>query len=314
MKKIKTLLPLALTICSASSVIAVNVEFEGGGASQNWSDDANWSSGAQPGASDTLYFEAPATLSMPSVADVDFETSGDIYVRSFNATAASGVGNAFGNAYVEVASGVTLRSRYLQVGSANAAYGGVLTLKSGSAIVSDNLRNGYVQLQRNVADNPQYDGHLIVEDGVSFNHRLLSMQVGTELTFQFGSNSVSTFTYQSTNDGFDNVLDGLLRLDLTNLNEAGTYALIQDNGLTTAGITGALFNALKSSSITGTGDYTSSNFEIISGAGVEWELRLADSDKDIEFVVSAIPEPTSYALLLGCGGLVWCLSRRQAIY
>src|SRR5687768_6526350 len=67
-------LALLACLCSASSLHAETVTWDGGGTTNNWSDGANWDTGVAPTADDYLVF-AGSTRTTPSINDLDADTS-----------------------------------------------------------------------------------------------------------------------------------------------------------------------------------------------------------------------------------------------
>ncbi|MCF7817597.1 MAG: hypothetical protein K9M54_06925 [Kiritimatiellales bacterium] len=261
---------------AASSGWAAVVTFTGAsGVDSNFSTAANWSSGTVPLAGDTAYVAAFKTLIVDGVYTVG----------NFRANALSGTNN--GMSYVEIVSGAALSDGSITVGNASASYNGTLTLRSGGATHTTANNGGVLSIGGTSAG---MIGNMVVEAGAVFEQSRLTLNTYGTLDFVFGADSVSTFTAKKTTTGNDNVMDGMLEVDLGALATAGTYTLI-NSASTNLVIGGALRTWLDGNggSVSGSGSYVGSNFTVSNGDGKDWTLSLADNNQDLTLTVAVFP-------------------------
>jgi hypothetical protein len=220
----------------------------------------------------------------------------------------SQTGYGQGMAYAEVLSGGLLKAANLEVGnSANAAFDGSLTLRSGGSIDTAAPNSGSFKIG---GETSGMVGNVMVEAGAAlFRQSALNLFTYGTLTFVCDSNSLSTLNTIRTTTGTSNLLNGLIQVDLSAQTTAGTYTLINSSSANLL-IAGSMRTWLDSvgGSYSNSGDFANANFQVIGGNGKQWTLALADSNRDITLTV--IPEPATIGML-GLGTLVVFLVRRM---
>lgn len=189
--------------------------------------------------------------------------------------------------YLEVLDGAHLEGTTVLVGwqSTQTSRHGDVTLRSGGTLWAGNGgAGGYLYV------GGTSTGKLTVAEGANLRATRIQVNAKGTMTFQFGTNSVTTMVGTSTTTGSVNQIDGLLRLDLGALNTGGTYVLIDSKG---SQLSGALRTWLDAGggSRSGTGDVSTANFQIINSAvDLNWTLGTADIDnRDLVLTVSAGP-------------------------
>ncbi|MCF7816674.1 MAG: hypothetical protein K9M54_02230 [Kiritimatiellales bacterium] len=125
---------------------------------------------------------------------------------------------------------------------------------------------------------------MIIENGAAVSFGNLSLGANGLMTYEFGTNSVSTFVSTKSNAAGTMLLDGIIELDLAAAPAAGTYTLIQCNHASTT-LTGAFATWLsgQGGSFSSTGSYDGSNFKVVNGGNTKWTLQIASNT--VEFVV-----------------------------
>jgi hypothetical protein len=141
---------------------------------------------------------------------------------------------------------------------------------------------------------------------------------GGTVEWKAGSNSFTTLTLRSTTNA--SLFDGKLGFDLGSLTTGGTFTVVNTNngGVTPSAITGGLFtseefgfNNVIDGSISGTGSVSSTHYEFTNADNWNWSLALADSGRDLQLTVTAIPEPSTFAALAGIAALGLVSLRRR---
>ncbi len=263
---------------------AATVMFTGSNTVNNlFSDTNNWAGLALPVTGDQILISVSGTSAgNPAVIDPGFDAA-----LSFARLYSDGTGGA-GMAYVEVASGGTLNATGIYVGSANQSFDGTVTLRTGGAIVPHYNNSGSIE----IAGTAEVSGNkaqsfLTVEPGASFSHAMLTLKLYGTLTYEFGANSVTPFIPSRTTAGGANTLDGLVKVDLGALDSEGQYALI-DGSSTNVLIAGAMKTWLdgEGGSVSGTGDFSNSTFQVVNGGTMDWTLSLDDGGQDLVLAVS----------------------------
>ncbi len=295
-------------LLAAYQPLHADVIFTGAAEDNLWSTTGNWSTFPVTGNQLTSFTLAKATAANPAIVDPGFNvTMGVVRIESFESP-----GDPSGRVYVEVADGGILRTGNVIIGDGSrAAYQGSLTLETGGTITNQGsglLNSGVLQIghnnsNQNTAANRSF---LTVESGATLQATKIDQRLGGVVTFQFGTDSVTTLqTTRSTAD--QNVLDGLLQVDLANLEVMQTYSLITNPN---AGVTigGSLRTWLdtESGAFSGTGSFANSNFEVLNGGSFDWTLSLDNNNQDL--VLTVIPEPGTLGLV-AIAGLVTYLTR-----
>lgn len=284
------------------------VIFTGNGTDNLWSTSANWDTFPVAGNEVSSFTLANATASNPAIVDPLFNvTMGIVRVESFESA-----GDPAGRVFVEIADGGTLRTRNIFVGQGGrAAYQGSLTLRSGGTITNDGtggldpgvLQIGHTNSIQNTTANLSF---LTIESGATLQTPGIVQNLGGVVTFQFGTDSVTTLQTTSATIG-ENVLNGLLRVDLASLETMQSYSLITNPN---AGVTigGALRTWLDTGggAFSGSGSFANSNFEVLNGGTLDWTLSLDNNNQDL--VLTVIPEPGTLSLV-AIAGLVAYLAR-----
>jgi hypothetical protein len=250
--------------------------FTGAGGDQNFSNTNNWDTAPVTG--DNIYIAANGTsASTPAVIDSGFNTDPNL-ARIFS----TGAG-ATGTAYVDVASGGTLKATAVYVGnSANQWYDGDLTVRSGGTVVARYPNSGLLEIGGNDAGS----GVMTIDSGASVSHAMLNLKPNGTLIYEFGASSVPTFLASKFTAGGANTLDGLVKVNLSALVSEGSYTLI--DGSSFAPIAGAMKTWLDGlgGSVSGTGDNAYANFEVVVGGTIDWTLSLEDGGQDLVLAVS----------------------------
>ncbi|MCC5844991.1 MAG: PEP-CTERM sorting domain-containing protein [Verrucomicrobia bacterium] len=297
-----------LLLAAYQPLHADNVIFTGEGADNLWSTTGNWTTFPVAGNELSSFTLDNATAANPAIVDSGFNvTMGVVRIESFEAA-----NDPSGRVYVEIADGGTLRTRNVIVGQGGrAAYQGSLTLRSGGAITNDGtggLDPGFLQIghSTSASNTPANRSFLTVESGATLQAPRIDLRLGGVITFQFGTDSVTTLQTTRASEG-QNVLDGLLQVDLANLEVMQTYSLITNPN---AGVTigGSLRTWLdtESGAFSGTGSFANSNFEVLNGGSFDWTLSLDNNNQDL--VLTVIPEPGTLGLV-AIAGLVTYLTR-----
>jgi hypothetical protein len=180
-----------------------------------------------------------------------------------------------GTAFLEVAPGAKLSAVNLYVGhNIQASPCGQITVRTGGILEG---HFGKVQVGIKGA------GLMRLESGSDLSWPKLEVGSAGTLLFQFGENSVSTFTLNSQKAG-QSVLDGQIQVDLGQLRQAGTYMLLDS---ATQEVSGALRTWLDSQggSVSGSGDSAGPCFSVLNGANWNWTLKLDDEGRDLVLVV-----------------------------
>lgn len=303
MKKTGLILVMMAAMMGVVSVQAANRNFTGlSGANMNFSTAGNWD--VAPVAADGVYVAVTningSATSAGSRAKIDsgFSTQlGTVRIHS-----QTGYGQ--GMSYAEVASGGLLKASNLNVGnSGNPAFDGNLILRSGGSIDTAAANSGTFSIG---GETPGMVGEMFVEAGAAlFRESRVELLAYGKMTFQFGSNSVSTLQTARTTAGVQNTLNGLLLVDLAALTTDGTYTLVNSSSANLL-IGGTMRTWLDSigGSYTNTGNFANANFQVLNGGTKKWTLALADGNQDLTLTV--IPEPTTISMLMmaGAGALL----------
>jgi lysophospholipase L1-like esterase len=270
-----------LCIAGAMSASAVNRYFTGAGADNNFSTAENWD--AAPVSSDSIFILTEATTAeQPAILDAGF--TADLY--TINAQNTNSALNA--NTYMEVASGVNRIYSNLNVGSfGGGTHRNYLTLKSGSRLANKYANGGGTTIGKDAAFR---SGQMTLEPDVSFQTAILTVNPYGTVTFEFGTNSVSTLATSKTDSGGANTIDGLIQVDLAALTTEGSYTLI-DSSSTNLLMAGALKIWLdgEGGSVSGTGSFATNHFEVLNAGNADWTHSLADSNQDLIFTVAPNP-------------------------
>jgi hypothetical protein len=268
----------------AGSVQAANRNFTGvSGANMNFSTAGNWD-GAPVAADNVLIAVTNINGSATSAGnrakvDSGFSTQlGTVRIHS-----QTGYGQ--GMAYAEVLSSGLLKAANLNVGNAgNAAFDGNLILRSGGSIDTAAANSGTFTVG---GETNGMVGEMFVEAGAAlFRESRVDLFTYGKMTFQFGSNSVSTLQTIRTTAGAQNTLNGLLLVDLAALTTDGTYTLINSSSANLL-IGGTMRTWLDSvgGSYSNSGDFANANFQVIGGNGKQWTLALADGGQDLTLTI-----------------------------
>ena len=280
-KKIKMI--NAALILVAGSANAVN--FTGDGVDNLFSTAGNWDT--VPIEGDSVY-EIGGGSSSENRIQVDslwMISLGQLYIKQVHPSPDW--------AYVEVLDGATLSSVTVGLGQNASVRKGDLVLRAGATLIGGNGGNSG---SLSVGNADRGDGILTVEAGVSFSGARLDLQETGTLIFEFGVDSVSTFTSTRTTTGNANYLDGVLQLDLDALNTVGSYTLIDGNSDNLL-IDGALISDLTAAGGSISDSLTSSHFNVLNEGDIEWNVTTANSGQDLVLNVISIPEPTTLGML-----------------
>lgn len=293
---------LVLMCCVLFSVAqvdgaATNGTFSGADAGNNlFSDTDNWSQFPAPDGTTRPKLNSPveAGTSVANPGQLD---------AAFNTLLPDGFGNAFvspnasGSAVIEVLDGAEFKAINLSIGNGNVtSRSGQLTLKSGSSLNSLTPNNGTLTVG-GVAGTAS-PANLIADAGVTeFTFANLKLGGSGVMTYNFGTDSVSTFTSEKSNGAATLLLDGMIQVDLSAGPADGTYTLIDSSHVDTT-MTGALATWLTSEggSFSSTGSYAGSNFEVLNGGTTEWTLSSDNGGGTLNLTV--IPEPGTLGLVL----------------
>ena len=260
------------------NVSAATVTFHGV-ASRELSNPKNWDT--FPAAGDYINISTrSASADKPALIDPAFKVKTGFFRVYSNSE--SGVGPA----YATLQNGTKLFALGVYAGNEkNPAFTGHLRLETGSSIQTSYPNSGEFSIGH---DQPRAVSTVVVENGVKpFEHARMILRASGKLTFLSGANSVSTFVSMRRSEASENILDGLVQVDLAALKQGGEYKLI-DGGASTVSIGGALRKALDSAGGTlhGTGDYSSKNFSVLNGGAWKWTLQLKDSGKTLVLTAS----------------------------
>ncbi len=271
-EKIRMIIAALILVAGAAHAI----KFTGEGADNLFSTAGNWDTIPAAGDSVTQIDGGSSFDSRIQVDGLWSTALGAVYIKQVFPSA--------GWAYVEVLDGAALEAVSVVFGQNGTSRKGDLIVRSGSSLIAGNGGNSGSLSIGNASGG---DGILTVEAGASFSGARLDLQETGTLVFEFGADSVSTFTSTRTTAGNANVLDGVLQLDLSALDVAGVYTLIDgssDNLL----IDGALKTWLDGNggTVSGTGNLDTDLLDVVNASGVEWSLAVADSGRDLVFSVS----------------------------
>lgn len=224
------------------------------------------------------------------------------------------VAGAFNTAYVTVQAGGHFRSSNFFIGSPEtAANAGFVTIENGGRISSNTLLNGSLLVG---GTSVQSAGTLVLRAG-AITTNLPNFNLGSNGTLQFVANT-SGFgnTTMALNGSSTWAMNGKLSLDLTSLSLASptTFVLIDHVGGTPVSMSGSLATWLASGptagtqTVSGSGSFGSGAFEVIGWSG---NLDLAYDSATHALSVTAVPEPSTWALLAGGLTAVMLLRRRK---
>ncbi|MCF7817384.1 MAG: hypothetical protein K9M54_05835 [Kiritimatiellales bacterium] len=245
------------------------VNFTGADPSNNFlSTTNNWDTFPVNGGA--VFYVNGTSATDPAQVDAAFTT----YLGNTTLAPLSG-----GTAYMEVLDGATNKLINLWVGhSTGGTRGAQLTLNAGSVLMSYTANSGTLNIGLAGA------GALVAKDGADFSFSSLNLGANGTLTYELGTNSVSTFVSTKNNAAAPMVLNGVIAVDLAAGPAAGTNALIECSHASTT-LTGTLATWLsgQGGSFSSTGSYAGSNFKVLNGGNTGWTLRL--SGNTLEFVV-----------------------------
>jgi hypothetical protein len=280
--------------------IDVSVFTGNSGVDNNFSTAGNWD--RKPLIGDTFVIGVTnATSIKPAIIDGGFSTV------IANAKIHSTTNYGFGTAYAEIASNGLLKSSSVVVGQLDIVdLNGALTLRKGGSITATFPNSGQLSIGSETNGSV---GNLFVEAGAAlFSAARVGLYKYGTLTFISDTNSVSTLQTTKTTVGTNNILDGLVQVDLAALATSCTNTLINSSS-TNLLIGGTMRTWLDGlgGSISGAGTYSSDNFAILNGGFNEWTLALADGNQDLTLTVTYNAAPTQttngtpYSWLTGYG-------------
>jgi hypothetical protein len=282
--KMKKKSAFGLAVCLMMSLAAVGtavtLQFTGAApGDNNFSTAENWDLNYVPVDKDTIFFAEGSTTELnPGIMDAGFTNDlGFIHVN--------GPSGVMDDAYMEIADGVDSVYNTLTVGIlGNGTHKNQLVLKTGSKLTNRYGNGGYTEVGKDAVFR---SGKIVFEPGVSFRTAMLTVNDFGTLTFEFDTNSVSTLTTSRTTAGGANTINGLIEVDLADLTAGGAYTLI-DSSSTNLLIAGALKDWLdgEGGSVSGMGDYSTNNFEVVNGGSLDWTLSLADGGQDLLLTVA----------------------------
>ncbi|MGZ0654578.1 PEP-CTERM sorting domain-containing protein [Coraliomargarita sp. W4R53] len=304
MKKIPTL--LAFSVFTLTSACTAQHFTGGAGSDQNFSTAGNWAGGVVPDGSSVVTIAADGTSSSnPAIIDAEFGVVNFGTVKVYSDSNELGGG---GMAYAAIASSGILRASNINVGNFNNQYfNGTLTIRRGGSVQTNATNGGNFTVGG--GDSGEL-GALFIEDGATIQHTRVTLDTYGEMTFKFGANSVSTFNTVKNNAGGTNLLNGVLQVDLATLTSAGSYTLINSNSSNLL-LSGQLLNDLSNAGGTITSSGQSSNFNVLNAGNAVWSLTTADGGQDLIFNVTSVPEPSTYAFLLGLGSIALVAAGRH---
>lgn len=297
-KLMKTPYFFLFTIASISVSQAANVSWVGNGVSGDWNDTGNWSQvvgepADLPGAfvADQGVFSGAGDSNTPT-ADFAFVNASNLTVR-----------NA---ALITVGAGVNISNfNNWRLGANNNNGGGQVTMTGGS-LSGTNF---------SVASSPTANtrsvfiasgGSLTTTGGFSIGELGDFNLSGSETSFNVGSFTVDGVTNSNTsefNATFDSV--GISTVEATGGFTIGSGALLNVDLTSFAGT--GMFDLVTFA--TKTGDYATGD---IMFSGLAGRTATIGSDADSLFVLIAVPEPSSSALLLSGLGLLMLRRNRRA--
>ncbi|MCF7818039.1 MAG: hypothetical protein K9M54_09165, partial [Kiritimatiellales bacterium] len=268
--------------------------FSGTGGDKLFSNTNNWD--VFPTAGANISFAASSTtIGTPAQVDSAFP----VFTSSNRLAAVTIAAPAPQTTYLEILDGAHFEGLTVLIGwqTTQATRHGDVTLRTGGTLWAGNGgAGGYLYV------GGSSTGKLTVAEGANLRATRIQVNSKATLTFQFGTNSVTTMVGTSTTTGSVNQIDGLLRLDLGALNTGGTYTLIDSKG---SQLSGALRTWLDAGggSRSGTGDVSTANFEIVNSAvDLKWTLTTADVDnRDLVLTVSKGPADDYAAWAAGYG-------------
>ena len=288
----KKLRLLVVAVVGGISARAAIVNYDGGDPNNNlFSSALNWASDTVPTTSvGTLSFSGSAVAPMGDPAIVDVAFAQDIAGMNVYHTVLPA-----NDALIEIPAGKTLAMSSPVVGRpGNVSFGGTLMVRSGGTIINPFVNGGATSISMDrygVYGSSQYGaGTLVLEHGASFRTAWINLGTNGTLHLEFGTTTVPTVEV-SGNTAENNVLDGVVQLDLTNLTAAaGTHTLIDGTG--GALLVGGLRNWLDDEAgyFSATGSFVHANFEVLNGANHMWSLSLSDGNQDLVFSLVGVEQ------------------------
>lgn len=307
-------LPLLALTCGAT-VASANIFQVDNPIDTNFTTAANWVGGTAP------TFGAMATTDSITVRYENTSSGAPALIN----TSVTGFGffnfgtntTPLGHSFARLTSGNTLRGQNLYIAHTNFSQA-TFTVSTGSTLNATVFNNGVLGVAHTGQANATgASGRLILESEATASWSRLAVGTGGTVEWKAGANSFTTLTLTSTTVA--SLFDGKLSFDLGSLTTGGTFTVVNTNsgGGTPSAITGLLltsesgFNNFTDGSISGTGSVSSTHYEFTNADNWNWSLALADSGRDLQLTVSAIPEPSTFAALAGIAGLGLASLRRR---
>ena len=301
MKKLLVMIVLAAVAGSASAATLYNFKGDDSANNMLFSNNLNWSLDTLPTGTDARSSAMGGTSAL-NPGQLDAEFSDTSFTNAFE-----GFYLTTGNSYVDVLDGAVLRTATVAIGHGTKPnlHGG-LTFKSGSSLQGATASTGKLTIGAVLAVNSS--GLLTVEDGVTLSFAELVLNTTGTMAFEFGSDSVSTFTSTKTTGAATMLLNGIVEVDLLALDTMDTYTLFDTGSDASTVLSGLLITDLAAAGGAITNSLTSTHFSVSNAGERDWSLELSGND----LVLTVIPEPATLGML-GLGALITLFIRRMRI-